>query len=75
MFNPRADVLSHFKCEVSVKKKGVRHFRVMAVDEKKLKGLCKICMKRKWCHEAKRYLDVTMCSELKIHGNRKIKDE
>ena len=47
----------------------------MAVDEKKLKGLCKICMKRKWCPWAKRYLNMIECTDYKVHGNRKVKDE
>lgn len=35
-----------------------------------LKGLCKTCMKWHRCEEAKRFLDITKCSEYKIHGNK-----
>lgn len=41
------------------------------MDEKKLKGLCRNCMYRKRCEDAKRYLNMIACSSYRIHGNRK----
>lgn len=40
-------------------------------DEKRLQGLCKNCMRRKKCDEARRYLDMVRCSRYKVHKNRK----
>ena len=40
------------------------------LDYTKLKGLCIKCMRRKFCPQARKYLDMIECSAFKVHGSR-----
>lgn len=40
------------------------------LEESKLQGLCKICMRRKRCPKAKQYLSLKDCTAFKVHKRR-----
>ena len=54
----------------------IRKLKETYFEQKKLKGLCVTCMRRKRCHKALEYLDIKNCSAYKVHKNRgKSRDE
>ena len=44
---------------------------IPGLDTKRLKGLCKTCVRRRICPKAHQYLDVDTCGAYKVHSNRK----
>ena len=64
-------ILNKYSFEDCVKRIGkIKLSEVTKLNEGRLQGLCKTCMRRKRCPEAKRYLNMLSCSAHKVHKLR-----
>ena len=53
------------------KERGETCYKLVEYEEKKLKGQCKICLRRKRCDRAKSYEEITDCPAYKVSKNRR----
>ena len=64
-------ILNNYSFEDCVKRIArIKQEESTKLDERRLQGLCKGCMRRKRCPEAKRYLDMLSCNAYKVHKLR-----